>query len=86
MPEYPAISRLHHCLLHLAQIVIFFVFRAASLSCLNEQWMLTIILISDFEMKSAGGIPGTLFEDLILAWMLLKVHLWHLPLDSVAGV
>lgn len=45
-----------------------------------------IATISDLKKKSAGGIPGTLFEVLFLAWMLLKVHLWHLPLDSVAGV
>lgn len=45
-----------------------------------------IATVSDFKKKAAGGIPGTLFEVLFLAWMLLKVHLGHLPLDSVAGV
>lgn len=62
MPEYPAVIRLHHFLLHLQ--IIFFAFWAASLGKWgrgHKQWWPLFLIL---KMKSAGGIPGTLFEVL----------------------
>lgn len=64
MPEYPAVTvgyAIAYCTYRWH-----FVFWAASVTWLNGQWTLRILaIISDFEIGSAGGIPGTLFEVLI---------------------